>query len=121
GRSCRLRARRDRQGCTPPTRIRTRSDPTRQSRDTVLLEGKIEMCSTRAVTGTEHLKVERRGATVVVTMDRPEAKNALSPAMLVGMADAWAMLDGAVEIRCAVLTGGGGAFCTAMQRRAVGG
>jgi len=79
------------------------------------------MCSTRGVTGTEHLKVERHGATVVVTMDRPEAKNALSPAMLVGLADAWAMIDGDDEVRCAVLTGAGGTFCTGMDLKAFGG
>ena len=43
--------------------------------------------------GTEHLLVEQIGHTLVVTMNRPEAKNALSPAMLVGMADAWQRLN----------------------------
>jgi enoyl-CoA hydratase len=42
------------------------------------------------VTGTEDLLVERVDHILVVTMNRPEAKNALSPGMLVGMADAWA-------------------------------
>src|SRR5207244_12549750 len=107
--------------CPPPARSRTRSDlgppPSRSRR----LSGKTEMCSTRGVTGTEHLKVERHGATVVVTMDRPEAKNALSPAMLVGLADAWAMIDGDDEVRCAVLTGAGGTFCTGMELKGLGG
>ena len=48
------------------------------------------------------------GRTAVVTMNRPEAKNALSLPMLVGMADAWAEIDANDEIRCAVLTGAGG-------------
>jgi len=43
--------------------------------------------------GTEHLKVERENHVLIVTMNRPEAKNALSPAMLVGMADAWKMFE----------------------------
>ncbi|MEU8384370.1 crotonase/enoyl-CoA hydratase family protein, partial [Streptosporangium sp. NPDC048865] len=38
---------------------------------------------------TPHCRVERDGHVVVVTMDRPEAKNALSTDMLVGLADAW--------------------------------
>jgi len=46
------------------------------------------------VGGTEHCTVERHGHTVVVTMNRPEAKNALSLPMLVGMADAWDEIDG---------------------------
>jgi enoyl-CoA hydratase len=68
--------------------------------------------------GTEHLTVERDGAVVVLTMNRPEAKNALSPGMLVGMADAWAEIDGDDAVRCAVLTGAGGDFCTGMDLKA---
>ena len=49
--------------------------------------------------GTEHLRIERDGAVVVVTMNRPEAKNALSPGMLVGMADAWAEIDADDAVR----------------------
>src|SRR5438552_3377027 len=45
------------------------------------------------VGSTEHLTVERDDGVVVLTMNRPEAKNALSPAMLVGMADTWVEID----------------------------
>ena len=57
---------------------------------------------------TEHLTYEVVGTTAVVTMNRPEAKNALSGPMLVGMADAWTEIDGNDDIRCAILTGAGG-------------
>ena len=67
---------------------------------------------------TEHLLVEREGHTLIVTMNRPEAKNALSPAMLVGMADAWQELNEDDSIRCAILTGAGGSFCTGMDLKA---
>ncbi len=70
--------------------------------------------------GTENLRVEREGPTMVVTMDRPEAKNALSPAMLVGMADAWAEADHDDGVRTIVLTGAGGDFCTGMDLKAFG-
>jgi len=73
------------------------------------------------VESTEHLTFERHGATAVVTMNRPEAKNALSLPMLVGMADAWEEIDGNDEIRCAVLTGAGGSFCAGMDLKAMGG
>jgi enoyl-CoA hydratase len=73
------------------------------------------------VESTEHLAYERRGATAIVTMNRPEAKNALSLPMLVGMADAWSEIDGNDEIRCAILTGSGGSFCTGMDLKAMGG
>jgi enoyl-CoA hydratase len=68
--------------------------------------------------GTEHCLVERRGPVVVVTMNRPEARNALSPAMLVGMADAWEEIDGDDGVRCAILTGAGGDFSTGMDLKA---
>src|SRR5947209_5021119 len=70
------------------------------------------------MSGTENLTIEREGATVVVTMNRPEAKNSLSPAMLVGMADAWVEIDEDDSVRCAVLTGAGGDFCTGMDLKA---
>ncbi len=70
---------------------------------------------------TEHLVFERRGPTAVVTLNRPEAKNALSLPMLVGMADAWTEIDGDDEIRCAVLTGAGGNFCSGMDLKSQGG
>ena len=71
--------------------------------------------------GTENLTVERVGATMVVTMNRPEAKNALSTPMLVGMADAWVEADSDDEVRCIVLTGAGGDFCTGMDLKAFSG
>ena len=57
------------------------------------------------------LIVERDGAVVVLTMNRPERKNALTIDMIVRMADAWDMIDGDDEIRCAILTGAGNSYC----------
>ena len=54
-------------------------------------------------------------------MNRPEAKNALSLPMLVGMKDAWEEIDGNDDIRCAILTGAGGTFCAGMDLKAMGG
>ncbi len=71
--------------------------------------------------GTEHLLFERRGATAIVTMNRPEAKNALSLPMLVGMADAWEEIDSDDDIRCAILTGAGGTFCSGMDLKSMSG
>src|SRR4051794_41893433 len=52
-------------------------------------------------------------------MNRPEAKNALSPEMLVGLADAWDRIDSDDAIRCAVLTGAGGVFCAGADLKAM--
>src|SRR6202162_306763 len=54
-------------------------------------------------------------------MNRPEAKNALSGPMLVGMADAWVEIDSNDDIRCAILTGAGGTFCSGMDLKAQSG
>ncbi len=68
---------------------------------------------------TEHLTFDRHGATAIVTMNRPEAKNALSLAMLVGMVDAWTEIDSNDDIRCAILTGAGGTFCSGMDLKSM--
>ncbi|MHB8466591.1 MAG: crotonase/enoyl-CoA hydratase family protein [Acidimicrobiales bacterium] len=73
------------------------------------------------MSGTENLTVERQGHTMVVTMNRPEAKNALSSPMLVGMADAWVEADEDDDVRTIVLTGAGGDFCTGMDLKAFSG
>lgn len=69
--------------------------------------------------GTEHLTVERAGATLVLTLNRPEARNALSLPMLVGIHDGWAEADEDDAIRSVVLTGAGGAFCSGMDLKAL--
>src|SRR6185436_17925238 len=56
---------------------------------------------------TDHCLVERSGHVLVVTLNRPEAKNALSPGMLAGMYRAWRGLDDDPDLRVAVLTGRG--------------
>jgi enoyl-CoA hydratase len=63
----------------------------------------------------EHLLVERDGHALVVTMNRPERRNALSAAMMDGLADAWDRVNGDRDIRVAILTGAGGAFCAGMD------
>nr|WP_037578153.1 crotonase/enoyl-CoA hydratase family protein [Phaeacidiphilus oryzae] len=70
---------------------------------------------------TEHLRVERHGGTMVVTLNRPESKNAFSLPMLVGLYDAWLAADAEDDIRSIVLTGAGGAFCAGMDLKALAG
>ncbi|MZD07735.1 crotonase/enoyl-CoA hydratase family protein [Streptomyces sp. SID5785] len=71
--------------------------------------------------GTEHLDVRREGATLVLTLDRPEARNALSLPMLVGLHDGWLEADADDSVRSIVLTGAGGAFCAGMDLKALAG
>lgn len=58
-----------------------------------------------------HLIVERDGHVMVVTMNRPERRNALSPAMMRGMSQAWDEANADPDVRVVILTGAGGAFC----------
>ncbi|KOV71947.1 MULTISPECIES: crotonase/enoyl-CoA hydratase family protein [unclassified Streptomyces] len=71
--------------------------------------------------GTEHLTVQREGATLVLTLNRPDARNALSPAMLVGLYDGWIEADADDSVRSIVLTGAGGSFCAGMDLKALAG
>ncbi|MBD0708721.1 MULTISPECIES: crotonase/enoyl-CoA hydratase family protein [unclassified Streptomyces] len=71
--------------------------------------------------GTEHLSVRREGATLVLTLNRPEARNALSLPMLVGLYDGWLEADADDRVRSVVLTGAGGSFCAGMDLKALAG
>ncbi|MCU4184172.1 crotonase/enoyl-CoA hydratase family protein [Acidiferrimicrobium sp. IK] len=66
-----------------------------------------------------HLLTERVGATLVVTMNRPDARNALSSEMLALLGEAWDEVDANPAIRVAVLTGAGGAFCAGADLKAM--
>jgi enoyl-CoA hydratase len=57
------------------------------------------------------LKVERDGHVVVLTMNNPRRKNALTPAMITLMAQAWDEIDADDGIRVAILTGEGSSYC----------
>jgi enoyl-CoA hydratase/carnithine racemase len=52
--------------------------------------------------------VEQRGHTLILTLNRPEARNALSTEMLSIMVEAWDRVDNDPEIRSCILTGAGG-------------
>src|SRR6266511_2897699 len=68
---------------------------------------------------TKHCRVERAGQVVVLTMDRPEARNALSPDMLVGLADGFDYVDREPGVRVAILTGAGGHFSSGADLKAM--
>ena len=51
------------------------------------------------------------GHVAIVTINRPEARNAVNPEVLVRLADAWDAIDGNDDVRVAILTGTGEHFC----------
>jgi enoyl-CoA hydratase len=66
-----------------------------------------------------HALIEQRGPVLIVTMNRPEARNALSGPMLALMGQAWDRVDTDPGVRACVLTGAGGAFCAGADLKAM--
>jgi enoyl-CoA hydratase len=69
---------------------------------------------------TKHCTVERDGAVVTLTMNRPEKKNALSGDMLAGLVMGYDYIDSEPSVRCAILTGAGGNFSSGADLVAMG-
>jgi enoyl-CoA hydratase len=61
---------------------------------------------------------ERRGDVLVVTLNRPDARNAVNGALAQGIADALDELDGDDALRVGVLTGAGKGFSSGMDLKA---
>ena len=62
--------------------------------------------------GAEGLVVDRSGDLVTVTMDRPEVMNAMTGAMFSEFGRIFRDLNADETVRCVVLTGAGGNFCS---------
>ena len=62
--------------------------------------------------------VEQRGRILVITINRPKAKNAVNKAVAEGLAAAMDRLDGDPGLSVGVLTGAGGTFCAGMDLKA---
>jgi enoyl-CoA hydratase len=67
---------------------------------------------------TKNCTVEQEGHVLIVTLNRPEAKNAFSPEMLLGMYRAWRRLEEDDDLYCAILTANGDTFCAGMDLKA---
>jgi enoyl-CoA hydratase len=61
---------------------------------------------------------ERREKVLLVTLNRPEQRNAVNPAVAQGIAAALDELDATPELRVGVLTGAGKGFCAGMDLKA---
>lgn len=62
--------------------------------------------------------VEQRDRVLLITINRPQAKNAINAAVSRGLADAMDRFDGDAELSVGVLTGAGGSFCAGMDLKA---
>ncbi len=67
---------------------------------------------------SEPVLVERRGAVLVMMLNRPAQRNAVNRAVSVAMAAALDTLDGDATLRVGIITGSGGSFCSGMDLKA---
>jgi enoyl-CoA hydratase len=67
------------------------------------------------MTDSEAVLTERRGNVLLVTINRPEVRNAVNAAVAAGIAGALEELDGDQELSVGILTGAGGFFCAGMD------
>ena len=65
------------------------------------------------------LLIERDGPTGILTMNRPEAMNSISPPMIPGIDDALRELAGDRSCRSIIITGAGRAFCAGIDVKSV--
>ncbi|HET7350776.1 MAG TPA: crotonase/enoyl-CoA hydratase family protein [Marmoricola sp.] len=77
------------------------------------------MTGTAPAEDRPHALVELHDHTLVVTMNRPEARNALSAEMLATMEQAWDRANEDPEVRVVILTGAGGYFCAGADLKAM--
>ena len=61
---------------------------------------------------------ERRGRILIITLNRPDQRNAVNAAVAQGVAAALDALDGDSELSLGVLTGAGKGFCSGMDLKA---
>ena len=69
-------------------------------------------------TATDKLLVERRDAVLVLTLNRPEVRNAIDTEIAWAISGALDTLDADPTLSAAVVTGAGGTFCAGMDLKA---
>jgi enoyl-CoA hydratase len=67
---------------------------------------------------SEPVLVEAREGVLEITLNRPEARNAVNAAVAQGVAAALDRLDGDGDLRVGILTGAGSSFCAGMDLKA---
>jgi enoyl-CoA hydratase len=66
----------------------------------------------------QEVLTERRGRTLLITLNRPDQRNAVNAALAAGVAAALDELDSDDELSVGVLTGAGNGFCAGMDLKA---
>ena len=66
----------------------------------------------------EEVLIARQGRVLVITLNRPQARNAVNHAMAVGVAGALDELDSDPALTAGIITGAGSSFCAGMDLKA---
>lgn len=66
-----------------------------------------------------NVRVETEGPVTIVTIDRPECRNAVDPATAAALRDAFEAFEADADQAVAVLTGAGGHFCAGFDLKSV--
>ena len=74
---------------------------------------------TNLSSGTPKLRLQRDGSVLIITIDRPQVRNALDNETADALARAFRMFDTASDFSVAVLTGAGGHFCAGADLKAL--
>lgn len=64
------------------------------------------------------IDIDLQGAVLVITINRPERRNAVNRAVSQAIAEALDTLDASAELRVGIITGAGGNFCSGMDLHA---
>jgi len=75
----------------------------------------VSPASSEAAEEAPAVRTERRDSTLLITIDRPEVRNAVNAAVAAGIAGALDELDGEDSLSVGILTGAGGFFCAGMD------
>jgi enoyl-CoA hydratase len=73
------------------------------------------MSAAEAAVSSEPVLTERRGNVLLITLNRPEVRNAVNAALAEGVGNALEELDADDGLSVGVLTGAGGFFCAGMD------
>ncbi|MGH2903020.1 MAG: crotonase/enoyl-CoA hydratase family protein [Solirubrobacteraceae bacterium] len=73
------------------------------------------MSADQSAARSDAVLAERRDSTLLITIDRPEVRNAVNAAVAAGIAGALEELDGDPGLSVGILTGAGGFFCAGMD------
>jgi crotonobetainyl-CoA hydratase len=73
----------------------------------------------KAQTTAPAVRTERRGNVLLITLNRPEARNAVNAAISIGVGDALHDAQHDPEVRAVIITGAGQSFCAGADLKAI--